>query len=314
MAGTVAPQSELILSLLVGIAVVLASVYLFHRIRRRRGEAQLREDGGLSDEDRAFNMIRLARAGCDRLAAEGFDVRAVAALVAEAESAERRGSPTVALRSAARARELLLALRTGGSAPPSPLAGPERGGYPPSRLASGPGAPFDPGPSSSSAAEEEVPRRKLPPFQVESRFAITSLERELAAPIPAGAEGAHGEAAEYLRQAEESYRSEGYAEAWRLALRGRRRLGGTLETVAAPPSRERPASAALPSKVGAPEAEPAGRGPASCPTCGRPNAPSDRFCRGCGALLGAATCARCGTPNAPDDRFCGACGTPSDGA
>jgi class 3 adenylate cyclase len=45
----------------------------------------------------------------------------------------------------------------------------------------------------------------------------------------------------------------------------------------------------------------------TCPRCGTPRAPSQRFCGGCGAPL-ARRCRACGTENPPDFRFCGTCG------
>jgi predicted component of type VI protein secretion system len=44
-----------------------------------------------------------------------------------------------------------------------------------------------------------------------------------------------------------------------------------------------------------------------CSACRNPNDPGRRFCRRCGAALGA-FCGRCGFFNAADDDFCGGCG------
>ena len=44
-----------------------------------------------------------------------------------------------------------------------------------------------------------------------------------------------------------------------------------------------------------------------CPACGASHAPGARFCRSCGAALGAA-CARCGASLSDDDAFCSQCG------
>ncbi len=57
----------------------------------------------------------------------------------------------------------------------------------------------------------------------------------------------------------------------------------------------------------------------SCPACGKPAAPEDKFCAACGAALPsqrapandvAATlaCSACGQPYQPGDRFCAGCG------
>lgn len=49
-----------------------------------------------------------------------------------------------------------------------------------------------------------------------------------------------------------------------------------------------------------------------CPSCGKPQGASDRFCWSCGARLGGG-CPECGTPAQPGDRFCAGCGTPLKG-
>jgi class 3 adenylate cyclase/tetratricopeptide (TPR) repeat protein len=46
-----------------------------------------------------------------------------------------------------------------------------------------------------------------------------------------------------------------------------------------------------------------------CTTCGGENPDGKRFCKHCGAALGA-LCASCGAPLEPDNQFCGDCGTP----
>jgi predicted nucleic acid-binding Zn ribbon protein len=51
----------------------------------------------------------------------------------------------------------------------------------------------------------------------------------------------------------------------------------------------------------------------TCPKCGRPATPEDKFCASCGAPLPAAVpvarlCPRCGRPFEADDRFCAGCG------
>jgi hypothetical protein len=53
----------------------------------------------------------------------------------------------------------------------------------------------------------------------------------------------------------------------------------------------------------------------SCPQCGRPAAPEDKFCASCGTPLPVAsaaprTCPTCGRPFEPGDRFCAGCGQP----
>ncbi|MBI5157597.1 MAG: AAA family ATPase [Acidimicrobiia bacterium] len=50
-----------------------------------------------------------------------------------------------------------------------------------------------------------------------------------------------------------------------------------------------------------------------CPVCGAEVAPTDKFCRSCGAPL-AAGCRACGAALQPGTGFCGECGTPVGGA
>ncbi len=51
----------------------------------------------------------------------------------------------------------------------------------------------------------------------------------------------------------------------------------------------------------------------TCPKCGRPSTPEDKFCASCGASLPAAVpiaklCPQCGRPFEAGDRFCAGCG------
>lgn len=48
----------------------------------------------------------------------------------------------------------------------------------------------------------------------------------------------------------------------------------------------------------------------ACSQCGEPMAAADKFCRSCGAGLGA-RCTSCGAPIASDNKFCAQCGAPS---
>jgi len=45
-----------------------------------------------------------------------------------------------------------------------------------------------------------------------------------------------------------------------------------------------------------------------CPDCSCMNPEGVKFCRECGAKLGAQKCAECGAPLSPGHRFCGECG------
>ncbi|MDH7488428.1 MAG: zinc ribbon domain-containing protein [Anaerolineae bacterium] len=58
-------------------------------------------------------------------------------------------------------------------------------------------------------------------------------------------------------------------------------------------------------------AKPAAAARGTCPRCGVPYDPGDRFCAKCGASLAEAlVCAHCGAPYDPGDKFCVKCGKP----
>jgi hypothetical protein len=96
-----------------------------------------------------------------------------------------------------------------------------------------------------------------------------------------------------------------YTEALRFALRGRRGLGGNVETVAPGlgSGAIRPGALPLDPALAAERAASAAR----CPSCGYPTTPDDVFCRGCGAPRTPTVCPKCGTPRTPTDTFCGRC-------
>ena len=51
----------------------------------------------------------------------------------------------------------------------------------------------------------------------------------------------------------------------------------------------------------------------TCPSCGNINPEGVKFCRECGAKIGAAKCIQCGAPLSPGTRFCGECGAKQGG-
>lgn len=57
-----------------------------------------------------------------------------------------------------------------------------------------------------------------------------------------------------------------------------------------------------------PQAKPAGIGNLVCPTCDRVPKAGDSFCRNDGTRLIAGKTCNCGKPGAPDDVYCGGCG------
>ncbi len=314
MSGLGSSSDTEIAVVLTAMFAVLVFVYLLNQWRLRKRDAHLSLESTQSVPERAYNQIRIARAGAELLARDGYDVGPVRATLAEADGAQSRGNHPQALRLAESARGRLVALREGRGGGSAPAEAPSE---PPS-----PDAPAAPLPSSGPHPSAGAPgpgaaplRPKLPAHQVEARFEISVLNGELAAHrSPPGDGAAEREASELARQSEEAYEHEQYSEAWRLALRGRRRLGASIEHVGSGGGLPRPSGpveavglAAPPKAAVSPEEGP------RCPKCGRSSRASDRFCRACGTTFAAAACPRCGAPKESGDRFCGVCGTPSSG-
>lgn len=161
--------------------------------------------------------------------------------------------------------------------------------------------------------------RKMPKNYMEARFMLNALQNDLGSLTPERRTSPEGkEAQEWARQSQAAFDRKDYDASLRLALRGRRRIGGGgLSTIALSPGTvvepppEEPVPAAQ--RSSAPQtAAPASseEGPKPCARCGRTNTPTDRFCRGCGAPLTQPKCPRCQRPVETDDRFCHGCGSP----
>jgi hypothetical protein len=153
-----------------------------------------------------------------------------------------------------------------------------------------------------AGAAPETPISRPPKNRMEAHFQMTLLVEEVARPASSDATG-RDEAIRLREAAQGAYAATDYTEALRLALKGRRALGARLETL--PPGRSPPPT---PPAAAAPMASSvAGR---TCPQCGRPVRPDDRFCRGCGASNVPSKCPRCQAEVAGADTFCGRCGAP----
>ncbi|HEV2317264.1 MAG TPA: zinc ribbon domain-containing protein [Thermoplasmata archaeon] len=310
-----------IVALIAFCVAVLGSVYLLHRSRTRARDARLKLESTQSDDERAFNQIRIASAGADHLQREGYDVGPIQAVLAQARDEDQRGHHGEALRLVETARRQLVTLRTNGhpvsataafpaprAPPPSPVhpraaARSETSSAPPFAAPRAEALTLAAG-TSASEDEDTPPRAKLPAHQVEARFALTELGRDLAK-SGVGSE-ARRLAEESRREANDAYGQGRFADAWRLALRGRRQLGVLIEGVGGPaPSRAAALAPATPT--------PASTSAIVCPSCGAPSREGDQFCRSCGAALEDAACPRCGAHVDPGDRFCPACGGPTAG-
>jgi hypothetical protein len=295
--------TEIVIGVVLASVVLLVFVYLLHQLRNRKRDARLQMQTTMPVADQAFNQIRIARAGADHLARDGYEVAGVRSVLDRAETLAQQGSSGEALRLADSAKERMVEIRrdprgrTGlvGAVPPSPGLG-----------LGAPVAPAGPAPTlglggtgGAEAVPAEPDRPKLPTHQVEARFALQLLRKDLEHASPRNGKAAvRREASSLADEAEAAYGRKEYTEAWKLALRGRRRLGGDVESVGV-----RPGAGLVP------PSEPAGGG-VPCPKCQHANAPNDRFCRGCGAAIAVGKCDRCGRVNEPTDQFCGTCGSP----
>ncbi|MCI4340170.1 MAG: zinc ribbon domain-containing protein [Thermoplasmata archaeon] len=305
------------LAAIVFVATGFIFLYLWVRLRRRRAELSsepLPTRAVL--EDRAYNQILLARSAAERLERSGVDTGGVETLLDKADLARSRGDPDNAMAFARSAQETLVRLR---AQPPTrvPRSAGETAGPalsdPPAALISPTRPVLDtsPGPLTLDphAERPEGGGERLPKNKAESRFQLTLLEEEVTGSERSAPKAAASvESRRLLDDGRGAFERGDYTEALRLGLRGRRRVGGRLETLA--PSK---------STVAEPEADEVGPGPLpptspdaplTCPSCGAPLRAADAFCRACGASRAAARCGQCGEALATSDRFCGACGAP----
>ncbi|MCI4331892.1 MAG: zinc ribbon domain-containing protein [Thermoplasmata archaeon] len=317
-------------TLVIGISVLsvlLIAFLLYTRQTMRRRSKQLRmelDERPSAKDDRAFNQIRISSAEADVLERTGVEVVHARELLADAQRAYDRHDWDTALRQARSAHESLVALR--GRAPlrlPSVLevsrsraAGmPATDAYPAMLAAPARPGPSGPGSLGSAAGSGDAssPGARLPKNRAESHFQMTLLAEEIARATAAdGSDGRAKDAEQIRSEAQGAYSRGDYTEALRLSLRGRRRIGGRLETL--PPTRStqseslaRTPEPGTPTPHGGPE--PTGK-PSTCSRCGKAVRASDQFCRGCGATLKSSLCPRCGQPLQPEDAFCAGCGAP----
>jgi hypothetical protein len=165
--------------------------------------------------------------------------------------------------------------------------------------------------AASGTSPPPTPLPALPRNRAESQFQLRILDQEVrAAQAARPTQGATLEAASLQHQAQTAFDRGEFTEAFRLALRARRSLGGNVEALApragpsAPSSRAAPGSAPLdPAAIAEGVA-----GGERCPSCGYPSLPDDTFCRGCGTPRVPTTCPSCGAHRGPKDTFCGRCG------
>ncbi|MFY9717717.1 MAG: zinc ribbon domain-containing protein [Thermoplasmata archaeon] len=289
------------------ISVALAGVglILLRRLRLRRD--QLR--GELSGRreavsDRAFNRIAMARREAGVLATQGTDVPRARELVGQAQASFDARQFDRAYELAQSAHETLVAAR---QRPPPPLAT-----SPPAIPGPVPRPPPS-SPSVSAAPASTVPSAKIPPHRVESQFQLRLLGDEVArGEADPKLSGRAKRAKVLLGQAQQAFDRGDYAESFRLALKGRREAGGSVETLAPPPSTGTATDLTGGAEGGRPT-DPAQTAAAfassdRCPNCGHPSRSEDAFCRGCGTPRKGSTCPQCGAERLPTDVFCAKCG------
>jgi Double zinc ribbon len=313
MAGLTSLEIILI-TLVVILGVVVAGMLLFMMRRMRRRKAQLLHD--LTDrpdliQDRAFNRLGMARREAELVARQGGEVGRARELIAQSQAAFDNRNYEKAYQSAQMAHESLVDARQkavlSGSTPlrataPPSAASPYVAAAP--LLSPGPTLPPSPAPATAP----------MPRNRAESQFQLRLLDQELdtaRASRPAAAETT--EAADLRAKSQAAFDRADFTEAFRLALKGRRALGGSVEAlppspatrVAAVPVPNGSAGAAPPDATQTAERVASGE---HCPECGYPTLAGDAFCRGCGTPRTPTVCGQCGAARTPTDTFCGRCG------
>lgn len=313
-AGLTSYEIELLV-VVVFLVVIGIGFGLYARARLQRRKAQLL--GELRNrpdlvQDRAFNRIAMARREAELLAGQGVDVGRARDQIAEAQAAFDNRRYEQAYQTAQVAHESLVnARRTGPRLSSAPPRSGSSGNSPPSPPASPVGAP------APSAAAAPAPAPPVAKNRAESQFQLRLLDQELAS-----ARSNHSgapvtiDAGELATRAHSAFDRSDFTEAFRLALKGRRALGGSIESL--PPTPGGPVPTDDPGPRGfdgnlgarsdATETAEKVAGAERCSECGYPALPGDAFCRGCGRPRSPSACAKCGTPRTPSDTFCGRCG------
>jgi hypothetical protein len=298
--ASVAAYELLAIGVVLVALVMLVGFYFLHGLRMRRLKALRGEASDpRAQSDRAYNRIALARREADLLASQGGDVDRARELVNLANRQLDARSYGQAYDLAQAAHETLVTGRRGPlrsgrtAADPAPTA---RAPPPGSAASTSPGS----GSTPASPAPSPVPKNRA-----EAQFELRLFEEELA-------RASHGatppaEAKEMFVQAHAAYDRADYAGAFRLSLRGRRRLGASIESLG-PPKRTSLATSESDAVVDPAQAAEEVALQERCPDCGHPTVSGDAFCRGCGSARTPSTCPSCGAPRTPTDAFCGKCG------
>lgn len=288
----------IVVVLVVYVAFTLLHSYRVRRLGALRGEAA----GPQAAADRAYNRLALARREADLLEAQGGDVARARQLIALSQRSQETGAYDRAYELAQAAHETLVQARREPRHPGEPNAAAAET----TPSAAGPLA-TGPAPRAESAVPPPPP---VPKNRAEAQFELRLFEQDLVkAKKSAPRAVATKEASELYVLAHAAFGRAEYAEAFRLSLRGRRRVGGTVESLG--PSTATPvvpggsgSDAPIDPARTAEEVAAQDR----CPLCGHPTVPGDAFCRGCGAARTPLVCPKCGAARKPTDTFCGKCG------
>jgi len=299
------PGSTLILiAVTVILVVVVLAIFLviLRRLRARRDQILL-ELGTKPAlvQDRAFNRLAMARREAEVLGRTGTDTSRALELIAQSQGAFDTHQYPHSYELAQSAHEALV--NAHGRVGPSSAS-----------LVPPPGTPYrappvrPPATTGSAAPPAPAP---LPRNRAESQFQLHLLEQEVVtARSERPRQGSTLEAVRLQGQSQAAFDHGDFTEAFRLALRARRALGGKVESLAPPPRNpataipSETASEPLDSTAAAEQAAATNR----CPNCGYPTRANDTFCRGCGTQRATSTCPACGSPRGPADTFCGRCG------
>ena len=299
-------------AILIGIGVGLG-FYARARLQRRKaqlvGELQRRPD---LIQDRAFNRIAMARREVELLGRQGADVGRAREQIAEAQASYDNRRYEQSYQTAQIVHESLVHARRSGVPLPSPPSLPASSENQAAAPASRGTAPTVLSPTASP----------VPPMaknRAESQFQLRLLDQELTAARSNRPEAlATIGAADLARQSHAAFERSDFTEAFRLALKGRRTLGGSVESLPPTPSGSVSMGGSVPAGI---EGNGAARSDATetaakvagaerCPECGYPALAGDAFCRGCGRPRTPSACPQCGAPRTPSDTFCGRCGAP----
>ena len=294
--ATLAAYELLAVGVVLVALVMLLGFYFLHGLRMRRIKA-MRGDASSPQTaaDRAYNRLALARREADLLESQGGEVDRARELISLANRQLDARAYDRAYDLAQAAHETLVKDRRGPLRSLRGASGPAAG-LPPTSLAS----------TTTAGATAPAPAA-VPKNRAEAQFQLRLFEEELAKASKAGT--APDEAKDLFVQAHAAYDRADYAEAFRLSLRGRRRVGGSVEALGSSPRASLSVEAASTGTAVDPAVaaeEVAGQD--RCASCGHPIVPGDAFCRGCGAARLPSTCPSCGAPRTPSDAFCGRCG------